>query len=487
MFIKSSIIALALASAFPGVLARELIYERDGRAFYPRRFGQEQCGGIGGQIGATCNGAVCGVLGGRVPGTLLAAADPCAQQDLADDIINASKQQNAATAAKMVNLAVKFRQCEKNTPPDFSKNPPALRNSVFCLKAPANPELNGLVQGQDPANDPNLFFDVATGSTVLRGSQANTFPFGQGGGAAVPPPFISSSALVASPPPAATQLPQAPTSACPSAITVTVTPPPAAAVSDVASTASCPAPTTVTVTSVDNKVADSSTVASPSPTVVTPPSPPPPTGGALSFGTCTNPTVEFGPGFEGRKLSENSFEPVNKAEFNQASALNGQIVLTAICNILNDKCKAPAATVTACRNAIGAVGNVVGGAKADQFNAALGITTDFATVPAAPGGGPGSAALASTPNFNKCAAPKIAFGIFDGRTENSFAPVGNDFQHGSALNPAIITQFVCDQLVNKCDANTVAIDNCARAITATNGKTGQALVDAFNSAVTAGA
>lgn len=101
MFIKSSILALALASA---TFARELIVERDGRPFYPRRFGQEQCGGIGGQIGSACNGAVCGVLGGRVPGTLLAAADPCAQQDLADDIINASKNQDAATAAVMVQV-----------------------------------------------------------------------------------------------------------------------------------------------------------------------------------------------------------------------------------------------------------------------------------------------------------------------------------------------------------------------------------------------
>jgi len=121
MFLKSSIVALALASIFPNAFSRELIIERHGRLFYPRRFGQEQCGGIGGQIGATCNGAICGVLGGRVPGTLLAEADPCAQQDLADDIINASKAQDAATAAKMVALAIKFRQCEKNTPPDFTK------------------------------------------------------------------------------------------------------------------------------------------------------------------------------------------------------------------------------------------------------------------------------------------------------------------------------------------------------------------------------
>jgi len=116
---------------------------------------------------------------------------------------------------------------------------------------------------------------------------------------------------------------------------------------------------------------------------------------------------------------------------------------------------------------------------------ALGITTNFATILAAPGGGPGSAALTNDANFNKCGVPKIAFGIFDGRTEDSFAPVGNDFQHGSALNADIITKFVCDQLVNTCDANTVAINDCAAAITATNGKSGQALVDAFNSAVSA--
>lgn len=88
-------------------------------------------------------------------------------------------------------------------------------------------------------------------------------------------------------------------------------------------------------------------------------------------------------------------------------------------------------------------------------------------------------------NFNKCSVPKIAFGIFDGRTEGSFEPVGADFQHGSALNPSIITQFVCDQLVGKCNANQVAINDCQTAINATNGKSGQALVDAFNAAVSA--
>ncbi len=47
------------------------------------------------------------------------------------------------------------------------------------MEAPKNPQLNGLVQAQDPNNDPDLFFDPATQSTVRKGEQPNTFPFGQ--------------------------------------------------------------------------------------------------------------------------------------------------------------------------------------------------------------------------------------------------------------------------------------------------------------------
>ena len=78
----------------------------------------------------------------------------------------------------MIALAVEYRQAEKNTAPDFTTNPPTNRNSVFCQKAPKNAELNGLVQAQDPANDPDLFFDPATKATVHLGDQANTQPFG---------------------------------------------------------------------------------------------------------------------------------------------------------------------------------------------------------------------------------------------------------------------------------------------------------------------
>jgi len=104
MLMKTTLLTLAAAASLPAAFARELIIERDGMPIYPRRFGQEQCGGIGGTLGSACPGAICGVLGGRVPGSLLALADPCAQQDLADDIIDASKTQDATTAANMVSV-----------------------------------------------------------------------------------------------------------------------------------------------------------------------------------------------------------------------------------------------------------------------------------------------------------------------------------------------------------------------------------------------
>ena len=249
--------------------------------------------------------------------------------------------------------------------------------------------------------------------------------------------------------------------ACPGVVTVTVTSPAVTATSP-AATATSPAAT------------------APADTGVTTP-------GGLDLGSCKDPTVEFGPAFEGRKLRENSFKPVNKTEFSQSSALNAQIVFNAICNILSDKCKAPVATVNACRSGATAAQDKQGGAQADTFNAALGFKTDFANVPAAPGGGPGNPALANAANFNKCKNPTIVFGPgFDGRKEDSFQPANKtDFNHGSALNPKIITQFICDTFVNTCDANQKAIDNCKAAETAADGLSGQAFADAFNKAVTA--
>ncbi|KEP50231.1 hypothetical protein V565_083970 [Rhizoctonia solani 123E] len=299
---------------------------------------------------------------------------------------------------------------------------------------------------------------------------------------------------------ASTETETATASTCPTASTVTVT-------VDASTTTPTPCPTnpiTVTVTGTSavatlattsaaneaitattSSIASSETASTSTLSAATPTS----TGAvsSLDFGSCTNPTIEFGPAFEGRKAAEFSNKPVNKQEFNQASALNIDIVTRAICDILSSRCKAPQATLEACAKgqAAASAAPAKTGAQADAFNAALGITTDFATMPAAPGGGPGSAALATTPNFGTCTNPTIEFGVgFDGRTEASFQPANKaDFNHGSALNPAIIATAICDTLVNTCNANKPAIDNCAAAKAAITGLTGQAVADAFNAAV----
>ncbi|KAF8905103.1 hypothetical protein CPB84DRAFT_1835568 [Gymnopilus junonius] len=464
-----ALLALSIFAISSVVSARGQWLERDGRAvyLYPRRFGQEQPAVLQ-KIRDACPGAVCGTLAGQAVTPLLAAQPECSQQDLADQIIDASQQFDAATAAAMVAAAVEYRQVEKNTPPDFTQNPPALRNSVFCQKAPRNHELNGLVQAQDPANDPNLFFDPALGKTVLKGSQANTFPFGQSG------------SVVQS-----------------KDVTITVT------VSGTVST-----PTDAVTVQAGNGAA--TTAAAPAATSTS-------VNGA-DFGSCSTPQIEFGVGFDGRK--ETSFQPADKTSFNHGSADNIDIITKFICDTLTNSCKANQAAKDLCAQAESAAdaATVKTGAQADAFNAVFGIQTDFASVTVIDDQGnvvsastgsnaaPANAAPATTSvtseaaaatataasvaadssvgNFGKCSVPQIKFGVgFDNRKETSFEPADQtSFNHGSADNIDIITQFICDTLTNSCGADATAKATCAKAEaaadTATKGTGAQA--DAFN-------
>ena len=165
----------------------------------------------------------------------------------------------------MIAAAVKYRQAEKNTPPDFTANPPKLRNSVFCQKAPKNSELDGLVQAQDPANDPNLFFDPATQATVTLGSQPNTFPFGTNDSVVDPP------------------------ANCTNGDNGDVIDPPA------------------NNTNGDDGN-DNANDGTGNDSTVNP-------GDIGDFGSCTVPQIEFGQGFDGRK--ETSFRPVDQSESNR--------------------------------------------------------------------------------------------------------------------------------------------------------------------------
>ncbi|KAG8747337.1 hypothetical protein FRC10_001516 [Ceratobasidium sp. 414] len=390
MFNKSLVSFALLAVLSSSAQARIQIIERDGRALWSRRFGQESPAVIG-QIGSACAGEICGVLGGKAVGTLLAASPECAQQDLADDIIDAARKQDAATGAKMIQLAKTFRQSEKNTPPDFTANPPINRNSVFCQTPPRNPELIGLNQAQDPANDPNIFFDPACKCSVKKGSQANTSPLGgnaTSGGAAnnVVTSATSTASATLTNIAAATETETAAAvttdaaatatdvpATCPAVATVTVT-------VDAAATATATATATDVATSTDATGTETAAAATPTET-----SPATGTGSlpaGVDLGSCTDPTIRFGAGIENRK--ETSFIPNNTKEFPHGSAQNSAIITQFICDTFVNSCKANAAAVALCADAkaAAAAAGAKKGAAADAFNAKFGVTTDFASVQA---------------------------------------------------------------------------------------------------------
>ncbi|KAI0049803.1 hypothetical protein FA95DRAFT_803598 [Auriscalpium vulgare] len=237
---------------------------------------------------------------------------------------------------------------------------------------------------------------------------------------------------------------------------------------------------------------------------------------AGDFGSCSVPQIKFGVGFDNRK--ETSFEPADQTSFNHGSADNIDIITKFICDTLTNSCGADQAAKDACTQAEAAADTQTAktGAQADAFNAVFGITTNFAAVaaiddqgnvvagtgsasaaqPAAASAAPATATptvaptaapaaatpAAATPaaaassavgNFGSCSVPEIQFGVgFDGRKETSFEPVDQkSFNHGSADNIAVITQFICDTLTNSCKADQTAKDTCASAQTAANGAT----------------
>ncbi|KAI9057273.1 hypothetical protein FKP32DRAFT_1584187 [Trametes sanguinea] len=436
MFSKSqaSLLALCLLATTEQAFARMRWMERDDKPVFlhPRRFGQEHPAVID-KLSSACPGQICGNLAGAAITPLLAAQPECSQQDMADQIIDAAQQFDDATKANMIALAVEYRQAEKNTPPDFSTNPPTNRNSVFCQKAPKNPELNGLVQAQDPANDPNTFFDPATGKSVKKGDQPNTFPFGTSGSSS----SGSSNSSAAASSVAASSTAAAATSStanlavatgtddaadpCESVVTVTVTA--AATATDATSTAVLAATST-------SAAAATSTAAA---------------GDIGDFGSCSIPQIEFGVGFDGRK--ETSFQPVDKTSYNHGSAQNIDIITQFICDTLTNSCGADATAKATCASAKAAADTVTAktGGQADAFN---------------------------------------AFGVgFDNRKETSFQPVDKtSYNHGSAQNIDIITEFICDTLTNSCGADATAKATCASAKAAADTKTAKtgAQADAFN-------
>ncbi|XP_006459399.1 hypothetical protein AGABI2DRAFT_191384 [Agaricus bisporus var. bisporus H97] len=515
-------IFLSLLLGTEQVVGRERWLERKNKPVFldPRRFGQEQPPVLQ-KLQNACPGQVCGVLAGQAVTPLLAAQPECSQQDMADQIIDACRQFDVDTQANMIAIAKEYRQVEKNTPPDFSTNPPTLRNSVFCQKAPRNSELEGLVQAQDPANDPNVFFDPEKNTSVKKGAQPNTSPFGgtTNNEAITTSNIGPTRTRVVTGTAVRVQISQTQTSVeCPTAVTVTVsgTNPAAASLTNA-----------VTVT-----VGNPSQTKLPSP-VASPP-------GVANFGGCSTPEIEFGVGFDNRK--EASFRPVDPISYPHGSAQNIDIIAQFICDSLTNTCKANQDAKELCDAARSAASSAtVGtGAQADAFNEVFGIKTDFADSPvddsgnSTSGAGPTSsinvsistvtvttttnsdsltsAATITVPsptsptaptttvggdenggnagnigNFGSCSTPEIEFGAgFDGRRETSFRPTNSAaFDHGSDPNINLIAQFICGQLSSSCKADKAAQDTCDRATSAATNTTpagSGAQADAFNAA-----
>ncbi|KZT37971.1 hypothetical protein SISSUDRAFT_1062355 [Sistotremastrum suecicum HHB10207 ss-3] len=85
---------------------------------------------------------------------------------------------------------------------------------------------------------------------------------------------------------------------------------------------------------------------------------------ALDFGSCSNPTIKFAAGLDGRNTE--AFAPVNSASFNHGSALNIGVISSFIC-VTYDRI----AAVSACTAGEQAASGLTGQAAADAFNAAV--------------------------------------------------------------------------------------------------------------------
>lgn len=109
----------------------------------------------------------------------------------------------------------------------------------------------------------------------------------------------------------------------------------------------------------------------------------------IDLGSCSDISVTFGAGLDGRKPDEFSFIPNNLQDFAHGSAKNPDIIYQCQCDTLVNKCGLTRAdaSVSLCedaRNQANALGAT--GASADKFNSLLGANTNFAALDASNAG-----------------------------------------------------------------------------------------------------
>ncbi|KAM0330107.1 hypothetical protein ACHAQA_004279 [Verticillium albo-atrum] len=107
---------------------------------------------------------------------------------------------------------------------------------------------------------------------------------------------------------------------------------------------------------------------------------------AADFGTCSDPSIKFAAGLDGR--TEEAFIPNNLNDFGHGSAQKIGIIASFICQRLSDSCKAPTAVQASCAQAsAAAVAADQNQAAADAFNNILVGGAAAATPTAAAGSG----------------------------------------------------------------------------------------------------
>jgi len=100
------------------------------------------------------NNDPCVVLAGiKGLSALLAGADACAQQDNADAMVDFAELPGINNKQALVNNAIAYRKHPRNA---LNING-VVPSTPFCEKAPRNPELKGIVNGQLNGVDPGLF------------------------------------------------------------------------------------------------------------------------------------------------------------------------------------------------------------------------------------------------------------------------------------------------------------------------------------------
>ncbi|WWD01745.1 hypothetical protein V866_008691 [Kwoniella sp. B9012] len=219
----------------------------------------------------------------------------------------------------------------------------------------------------------------------------------------------------------------------------------------------------------------------------------------IDVGQCTDFSMTFAAGLDGRKADELSFEPSDLQNFNHGTALNPSIITQFMCDTFVNACANSATTRDACKTvaadldaqlASGALQKDQGFADAwlDGLETAFGITstgtgsaafansTDTSTnTDTTTDDATGSetsdttdtgnnAVVAAGVDVGQCTDFSLTFAAgLDGRKADEFTFQPTDltnFNHGSALNPSIITQFMCDTFVNACANSANTRDVC---------------------------